>query len=776
MTEGFLDLYGALGDVNQAARALPSAAKYMTNFRAFFGDQFGREGANEELRATFKALEYSGYTQRGEGEMDKMMQEYIRITASTGGRVTPSEILTMLRRGKKATRGLSVEGLRNVSSLIEDYSAPTTGTALMSLYQNLVSGQVSNPAAAQFAKYGLIKPGGMVFSKAGLPKRIKPGGNILGGLLQEDPMKAATVLLEHLRKGGVDVNDDKKLAQEMSVMFPNRNAFSIMDSFITQRKQIEKEAARMGVSADTYQQSKLLSIDPELKKLAQLEEYNAQMENFKVAIGQNLLPVVTNLMGVLTPISQFFNEFPTVSKYASYLLLASKAGSGLLQTFSIYKQSSTLNFLRRAQTDAAALGTSMSAAERRAIGLKSKLSSAAGTFGFILKVSLYGIAIEKLFQLFSEMKAAREAWEYVSKVSGEYGTSLGKDITDSKTRKKDLEKKGLAVPDYLADSYSPKRLLEQAGTSIGALDKRDGFLHHFINSVGEFVLGKSVPAEFDKGNLKNILQSGSIDEGVKAFGGRTSELNNPEFMGAFRAKLLTRKDVTPEMSYRSDVILQKLNPAAFAQSHVETIKMVSALGVQTGETQKSIQAINQPAMDVATAFHYLHLPASLLPQDLNNTSAALRNFQVTLDSIHAAPPKPPGVTGNVFGLDGWKATGGRVRKGRNYMVGERGMELFTPQADGFITPNHALSADALRSDSRGLAISSALAANASSTSEKHYNITLNVTGDPKDAERLSSAIVEKLAAKINDIESTVHDRRHFDRMYSKASRNERQRS
>jgi hypothetical protein len=62
------------------------------------------------------------------------------------------------------------------------------------------------------------------------------------------------------------------------------------------------------------------------------------------------------------------------------------------------------------------------------------------------------------------------------------------------------------------------------------------------------------------------------------------------------------------------------------------------------------------------------------------------------------------------------------------------------------------------------------------TSQNHYNITLNVSGNVKDPDRLSDDIVEKLAAKINDIESTVHDRRHFDRMYSKASRNERQRS
>ena len=37
-----------------------------------------------------------------------------------------------------------------------------------------------------------------------------------------------------------------------------------------------------------------------------------------------------------------------------------------------------------------------------------------------------------------------------------------------------------------------------------------------------------------------------------------------------------------------------------------------------------------------------------------------------------------------------KATGGPVRRGGSYLVGERGPELFSPSSSGMITPNHAL--------------------------------------------------------------------------------------
>jgi hypothetical protein len=47
-----------------------------------------------------------------------------------------------------------------------------------------------------------------------------------------------------------------------------------------------------------------------------------------------------------------------------------------------------------------------------------------------------------------------------------------------------------------------------------------------------------------------------------------------------------------------------------------------------------------------------------------------------------------GVIDKVFG--GGKAAGGPVRSGTSYLVGERGPELFTPNASGMITPNNKL--------------------------------------------------------------------------------------
>ena len=588
LTEGFLDLYGALGDVNQAARALPSAAKYMTTFRAFFGDKFGAEGANRQLLSSYKALEYMGATQRGEGEMDKTLQELVRITASTGGRVTPDEVLTMLRRGKVATRGLSVEGLRNVSSLIEDYGAPTTGTALMSLYQTLVAGQMKESAAALYQKYGLLKPGGFTFKKGTTTAaKVLPGGNILGPLLQEDPMKAAAVMLEHLRKGGVDVEDEKKLREVTSVMFGNRNSFALMDTFMTQRLQVEKEAKRMGVSADVYQQSKMLNIDPELKKLQQLEEYKAQIENFQIAIGQNLLPLATNLMGVLTPITSFFSQYPTVAKFTAYVLLGGKALGGILETASIFGRagSGVFNFFRRTRIEVDDTARAMGNAERRAGSLGGTMRKASGNYSIGLRLAVYGVAIETLLAFIDAIDKYEESQKNLKRASKEYGESLVKEAQSSREKPSEFDP-------------TPKTFLERGANVFGSLDP-ERTLMQSLRGPKDFAEKIRMGAShfwsnyFPLSGIKEGKWHGLIpdrypfaDESkrVQLMRERGTELGqSPELMAATRAQFYARPDVTPDIAASFDRMLQASFSDTFQKSNALVTTMVAQLSAQMSE-------------------------------------------------------------------------------------------------------------------------------------------------------------------------------------------------
>jgi len=72
---------------------------------------------------------------------------------------------------------------------------------------------------------------------------------------------------------------------------------------------------------------------------------------------------------------------------------------------------------------------------------------------------------------------------------------------------------------------------------------------------------------------------------------------------------------------------------------------------------------------------------------INSAVGAIRS----LISIVASNPLVKGignVIDNVFG--GGRAAGGSVMAGTSYLVGEKGVEIFTPSSSGFITPNNKL--------------------------------------------------------------------------------------
>ena len=60
----------------------------------------------------------------------------------------------------------------------------------------------------------------------------------------------------------------------------------------------------------------------------------------------------------------------------------------------------------------------------------------------------------------------------------------------------------------------------------------------------------------------------------------------------------------------------------------------------------------------------------------------------------SAPQMTPGAVVTPSGFQGqfagFAANGGQIQGGKSYIVGEKGPELFTPGASGFVTPNHAL--------------------------------------------------------------------------------------
>src|SRR6185503_16298458 len=144
---------------------------------------FSAEELESQIQNAMKYLEVTGSVAKGRVDMEHRFNVIAQMMAATGGRVRPSELLTMARRGGPALQGLSVEGLRNLSAAVQELGGSGTGTSLMSLYQAIIAGVMKQSAATEFQRLGLLDPKKIEFGRAQRIKRLMPGANKLGALL-----------------------------------------------------------------------------------------------------------------------------------------------------------------------------------------------------------------------------------------------------------------------------------------------------------------------------------------------------------------------------------------------------------------------------------------------------------------------------------------------------------------------------------------------------------------------------------------------------------------
>lgn len=547
-TESMLDLVGALGDVKQAASMLPLASKYKLGFDVLFGDQMAEAERSAQVLNSFKSLEYLGVTQKGPEETSRMLDTISQIGNSTGGRVTPGEILTMLRRGKVASRGLSDEGLRNISTLIEDLSAPTVGQSLMSLYQGVVGGQLDQAPARLHQKYELIDPGKIEYTKAGILKKVMPGGHKLAPLLQEDPLKFADALTEALKKGGVDVSNENELRGVLSQMFPNRNAFTLVDSLITQRAQTEKESKRSRTSkgalgtADQLQGSELM----------RLKEYEAAMTNFKAEVGLPLLKMTADAAKGLRPVLELAAEYP---KTAAGILLVTKSFGGLVQTTNLlYRGGSGLyEFFSGIRSGAGGAAAAVEGVTGRATGLRGVLS----LLNNPVAISL-GLTAASVFTI-GEIKELYGLMEEKKKADAAAAAANGGNLGAIDRARAEFAAEGKPVPRELWKM--------QAGGALAKLNPNN----QLREALGGWTAGALVKDFFQGGLMgadvnpyKNVRRF-EPSSAARVFKERAPELGQPEIMAEFR-RMVDGLRLPSEQRATLDKGLAHIFPESFQKS------------------------------------------------------------------------------------------------------------------------------------------------------------------------------------------------------------------
>lgn len=144
--------------------------------------------------------------------------------------------------------------------------------------------------------------------------------------------------------------------------------------------------------------------------------------------------------------------------------------------------------------------------------------------------------------------------------------------------------------------------------------------------------------------------------------------------------------------FERDVLGYHHQQAIESNAYKVTRRIIDAFKTGTAEMFAAGDALIQSLWDGAVAkFDSLLAWVKTIPSLIRNAIGRIDLSNVIrlpsfLGGGGDAPAAPP--------VDGARASGGPVRGGGTYLVGERGPELFSPSRSGLITPNHALTGTA----------------------------------------------------------------------------------
>ncbi len=349
-TKELTDLHTATGSLGHAIESLPVASKYHFAFSSIYGDKFSNEQIEEQIQNAFKYLEMTGKVSKGREELERSLNVMTQIGTATGGRVNPAEMLLMARRGGASVRGLSDQGLRHLIAPMQELGGSGLGTSMMSVYQSLVGGVMKQPAMAEFQRLGFLDKSKIEFNKSGIIKRVKPGGNVLGDMFMDDPLKATDALMASMRSKGI--TSEKDIRKELGILFQNRTANKLIDTLITQRSLVTKDAQN-SLQSEGYDALTKRAQDSPLGKI---REFESALTDFKAKAGLPMIEVATKLGTALMPIGEFFGNHQNVATYGGELLLVSKGLSAVLESGVAINQSGLGSLFSRTGRSAASAG------------------------------------------------------------------------------------------------------------------------------------------------------------------------------------------------------------------------------------------------------------------------------------------------------------------------------------------------------------------------------------------------------------------------------------
>ncbi|MEN7527027.1 hypothetical protein [Cupriavidus sp. DL-D2] len=304
LMETLRESVGMFGGLDVAKQVAPTIAALNAANSGLFGGKIGTidEGA---ARAVMRFNDMRGKTNNAK-EFLSGLDLAQRMVTGSGGAINFADLEQFAKTGGAAFKGLSDQGIMNMATLMQEQGGARTGTALMSLYQNLIAGRTPKKTMAALADAGLGEIGEVVSGSVG-GKQIK--STVLKNIkdeqmLREDPagwlMKYGT---EAAKRAGKTT--DSEVIGFMNNLVSNRQGSNMAANFTTQQAQALRDA-KLVANAKGVQGT----IDVFKQTAGGAEaDFVAAWESLKTEMGRGVLPQVTKVLNAGTEFFRSVNDW-----------------------------------------------------------------------------------------------------------------------------------------------------------------------------------------------------------------------------------------------------------------------------------------------------------------------------------------------------------------------------------------------------------------------------------------------------------------------------------
>jgi hypothetical protein len=295
---------GLFGSFDEARKYMPMITQLGKANSAIFGGKTG-DLDDAGLKSLLKFIDRRGGF-KDEATFGRQLDLAEKMVTGSSGFLKFQDLANFSQNAGTAFRGLSDEGLLHMEGLMIEQGGQKSGTALMSLYQNLVAGRMPKKAMGMLQDLGLATLQEQTHgSVGGKPLKSLVMTGIQGSdLLQADPAKWMTdVLVPALTAH--HITGDQDVLKAVNDILSNRTASNQGSLMTVQQWQLirDQNIARgaMGAS-DVSNMYKNSASGAE-------NDFDAAWTDFKAQFGKTMLPAITSMLQTGSAILRTINAW-----------------------------------------------------------------------------------------------------------------------------------------------------------------------------------------------------------------------------------------------------------------------------------------------------------------------------------------------------------------------------------------------------------------------------------------------------------------------------------